>query len=208
MGVYLSASLNNWSNWILEYVLGLLGNLMAIFALKYPMTYWKNINTVHCCQASEDTGKRPTKKCGKAGGPVSLSYPLSAPGFKGAKSCCIRALQLSHLHLDSSLSPVASPHSQCWKHELDASWPLTQTLVALSPQSRTWVSLHSSLSAPGDPPEMLSVTYHTRVVFSLTNTFSIFVGKPEESCLHSFCHPIWYLCAAIITGPLWVLAAS
>lgn len=116
----------------------------------------KNINTIPCCQAPEDSGKRGwskrlTKKNGKTG--VGCSLPLlSTLGFKEAKSCCRRPLQPS-LHPDLSLSPFA------WQVCLSTFFPTSPPFPVLVAWPGCQVTTHwdTSSSFPsvqdlGEPP--------------------------------------------------------
>lgn len=147
------------------------------------------------------------KKREEVGGSLLPKWPLSAPGFWGAKSCCIRNLQLSRLYSKSPCLASLSEYLPYLCPSPDAGTEQVTTSRSF-PQPRTWVSPHLPVSAAGDPPEMLSVTYYTRVGFSLTNTFSIFVGDPKDDYLQGFCHSMWCLCADIKRCPLWVQAYS
>lgn len=96
--------------------------------------------------------------------------PLSAPGFRGAKSCCTRALWLSRLHPDSNPRSLAqqvrrgtlpmSPHflmSEAWPGSQGTAHPVAPS----SSQSRTWVGLPSSLISPrGLSPQAVHTILH------------------------------------------------
>lgn len=186
IGFYLSASENNWRNWILEYVLGLLPNLMARFALKYPMNYWKILIPFLAARHQRTLGRGDQRgqprRVGRLG--IGGSFPSFLPwASRGAKSCCRRPLQPS-LHPALSLSPFA------WQACLSTFFPTSPPFPVF--QVTTHRDTSSSfpsvqdlgeppffLSAPGDLPDMPSVTYCTTAVISLTKTFSIFVVNPR-----------------------------
>lgn len=156
--VYVTASRNNWSNWIPKYALDLLINLMARFALKDPMNYWGK-KFKHRSLLPGIRGQR--EKRGTVDADQEAWEELTAANPHGAPVCPTfqRSKELLHksslfLHPDSSSNLLAqrvcrstmpaSTHSWRWKHELDSRWLLTWTLLAVVPQSRPWKRLHSS----------------------------------------------------------------
>ena len=89
IGFYLTASENNWRNWILEYVLGLLPNLMARFTLKYPMNYWKILIPFLAARHQRTLGREgdqrgQQRRVGRLGW-GGLPSPPFCPGLQGSQ---------------------------------------------------------------------------------------------------------------------------
>lgn len=139
-----------------------------------------------------------TNKGGRVCGSCS-TMPSFGSRLQRAKSYCRKPSPW--LKSKSTCPARLSEHPSCFSPFLILEvWLLTrhfqQFPLSPGPGRPLLFPLYSLASENLPPPPMYAtVTYHTRVGFSLTNTFSIFMGESEEYCPEGFASPYWCLCA-------------